>query len=382
LSQAKKIDFLYFDAGGGHRSAALALKSVVDSRCPEWRVELVNLQELLDSLDVFRKATGLRLEDVYNLFLAKGWTLGSEYLLRGMHAIIRLYHRQQVALLTRVWQERQPDLVVSLIPNFNRAVFQSLKRACPGVAMVTVLTDFADFPPHFWIERQPQYFICGTAKAVEQACAMGHPNDRVFRVSGMILRPAFYEVQPVDRAAEREKIGLAPDTPAGLLLFGAQGSPAMRQIVNRIGNSDFNVQLIAICGRNAGLEKQLRNTRTRNNVHVTGFTQQISHYMQLSDFLIGKPGPGSISEAMQMKLPVIVEKNARTLPQERYNADWVQEEKVGIVLKSFREIDSAIQQLLAPGALSAMRGRTEQFENRAVFEIADILKELLERRIN
>ena len=27
---------------------------------------------------------------------------------------------------------------------------------------VTILTDFADYPPHFWIERQDQYFICGT----------------------------------------------------------------------------------------------------------------------------------------------------------------------------------------------------------------------------
>ncbi len=47
--------------------------------------------------------------------------------------------------------------------------------------------------------------------------------------------------------------------------------------------------------------------------------------MHASDFFIGKPGPGSISEALAMKLPVIVERNAWTLPQERYNADWVTE---------------------------------------------------------
>ena len=40
-------------------------------------MRLVNLQEVLDSLDVFRKLIGLRLEDVYNLLLRKGWTLGS-----------------------------------------------------------------------------------------------------------------------------------------------------------------------------------------------------------------------------------------------------------------------------------------------------------------
>ena len=33
-----------------------------------------------------------------------------------------------------------------------------------------------------------------------------------------------------------------------------------------------------------------------------------------------------------MKLPVIVERNAWTLPQERYNADWVRENGVGLVV--------------------------------------------------
>ena len=55
------------------------------------------------------------------------------------------------------------------------------------------MTDFADYPPHFWIEKQQQYLICGTARAVEQAQAMGYDRDHVFRTSGMILRPLFYE---------------------------------------------------------------------------------------------------------------------------------------------------------------------------------------------
>ena len=64
-----KIDFIYFDAGGGHRAAANALKELVDSqqratRGEPWAIRLVNLQEVLDSLDIFRKVTGLRLEDV------------------------------------------------------------------------------------------------------------------------------------------------------------------------------------------------------------------------------------------------------------------------------------------------------------------------------
>ena len=61
----QKVDFVFFDAGGGHRSAATALKAVVEQQQRPWDVELINLQELLKPLDIFRKITGIRLEDVY-----------------------------------------------------------------------------------------------------------------------------------------------------------------------------------------------------------------------------------------------------------------------------------------------------------------------------
>lgn len=377
MPQPKKLAFLYFDAGGGHRSAALALKGIMEAQNRDWEIDLVNLQEVLDSLDVFRKATGIRLQDIYNLFLAKGWTLGSQYLLPPMHGIIRLYHHAQVKLLTTFWRERRPDLVVSLVPNFNRAVFESLKAAIPQTELVTILTDLADYPPHFWMEKQLQYFICGTNKAVEQALGMGHSKKRVFRVSGMILRPSFYELPKINRAEERQKLGLASDVPTGLLLFGAHGSPAMHEIARRIDASACNVQLIAICGHNAKLKRQMESLKARKPVHVVGFTHQIPYYMRLSDFFVGKPGPGSISEAVQMHLPVIVEENAFTLPQERYNATWVKENSVGIVLRNFRQIEKALAHLLIPGKLSVMQRNTACLENKAVFEIADILAGLL-----
>src|ERR1700681_2507946 len=153
----KRIDLIFFEAGGGHGAAATALKLVLVQRQRGWDVKLVNLQEILDPLDIFRKYTGVRMQDVYNLLLKKGWTLGAPQLTVAMHAIIRLYHRGQVRLLKKYWAQGERDLVVSLIPNFNRALRESL----PDTPLLTILTDLADYPPHFWIEeRQEQYFVC------------------------------------------------------------------------------------------------------------------------------------------------------------------------------------------------------------------------------
>ena len=294
-----------------------------------------------------------------------------------MHAIIRTYHPAQVRLLTAFWKERRPRLVVSLIPNFNRALFQSLASAAPGVPMVTILTDLADYPPHFWIENQKQYFICGTHRARAQALQMGHPEARVFQVSGMILRPEFYEPQLAHPAEERKRLGLDPELPTGLVLFGGEGSNVMYSIAKRLGNSRTDLQLIMLCGRNQKLRARLQSLKTRNKVHVEGFTKDIPRFMHLADFFVGKPGPGSISESLKMNLPVIVERNSWTLPQERYNADWVKENGVGVVVDNLTEIETTVSNLLANGRLKALRRNITCVENRAVFEIPPILDKIL-----
>lgn len=377
----KHVDFVFFDAGGGHRAAATALKTVIEQRGLPWRVRLVNLQEILDELDIFRKLTGIRMQDVYNLILKKGWTLGSPQLTVAMHWLIRLYHTAQVRVLKKFWAAGKPDLVVSVIPNFGRALYQSLKAVHPQTPLVTVLTDIADYPPHFWIERdQRQYYICGSERAIQQASAFGYGPGRALRVSGMVLNPKFHEVPHVDREAGRARLGLKQDLPTGLILFGGQGSKAIKSILERLEASRVNAQFIAICGKNEKLRAALAARAWRMPVHVEGFTTDVPYFMRLSDFFIGKPGPGSISEAVAMHLPVIVERNAWTLPQERYNAEWVNRNQIGIVLSSFRHIGDAVTGLLKAGKLDAFRAHTQGIVNRAVFEIPAILETILNEK--
>ena len=196
----------------------------------------------------------------------------------------------------------------------------------------------------------------------------------------MILNPRFYQLPEIDRAAERRRLGLDPDLPTGLILFGGEGNMVMLEIVRRLQTCERRLQLIALCGHNEKLYERLRALKTSVPLAVEGFTREVPYFMQLSDFFIGKPGPGSISEALKMKLPVIVECNAWTLPQERYNAEWVTENAVGLVLKNFRGIGDAANRLLEPAAYARYRGQAAAQENRAVFEIPDFLNQILDGR--
>lgn len=373
------IDLLFFDAGGGHRAAATALKSAAEQQRSEWVVRMVNLQEVLEPIDIFHNWTGRRMQDWYNLMLRAGWTLGTAHLLPAMHWLIARFHREIVRDMAAYWSRTRPDLVVSLVPNFNRSLREGLAQTFPHVPYVVILTDLADYPPHFWMEPQDEYVICGTDRAVEQAREMGHHPARIFCTSGMIIHPRFYEPITVDRRTERVRLGLDADRPTGLVLFGGEGAAVMKAITGGLNRSCPAVQLILMCGRNARVAAALRAMETDIPICVVGFTQDMPYYMSLADFFIGKPGPGSISEALMMRLPVIVERNALTLPQERFNTEWVRQQRVGLVVHSFRSdaLLGAVAELLQPGTLEAYRARAAGLRNRAVWEILDILAAIL-----
>ena len=374
-----RIALVYFDAGGGHRNAAMALEQAIKQLNQPWETHLVNLQEILDSLDIIRRLTGLRIQDAYNRMLRNGWTLGSPQLMRMLQGLIWVYHGKTVRLLERYWRELKPDMVVSLIPHFNRALCESLHKACPGKPFVTILTDIADYPPHFWIERQEQFLICGSERAVQQARELGHPAERIFQTSGMILNPRFYDYSPIDRDAERLKHGLEAARVTVLVLFGGQGArKKMLDIDARLSESGLPIQLILICGKNERLQAELRAQPRPMPRLIEGFTTNVPYYMQLADCFVGKPGPGSIAEALEMGLPIIVERNAWTLPQERYNAVWVREKQVGLVVKNFDHIVDAVQQLLEKETFAKFRCNTKKMRNRALFEIPEILSRILQ----
>ena len=378
----KKVHILFHDAGGGHRNAAVALQTVLAQQHRPWQVGLVQFQELTDRLDVLRRFTGIRIQEQYNVILQNGWTLGATALLRVLQATIRTFHKPLVRLLEEFWRKNPADLLISVIPHFNREIYESWNNVCPGRPFVTIITDLADFPPHFWIEspvpgKSEQYIIAGTQRAVEQAKAIGHDDAHIFATSGMILRPDFYIPDNSDPLALRAELGLQPNLPTAIVLFGGHGSKVMFDITERLDAAGSPVQLILICGRNEALAAKLRARKWRMPVNVIGFTKEIHKWMRAADFLIGKPGPGSIAEAMVRKLPVLIECNSWTLPQERYNAEWVLEKHVGIVLKNFKEVAEGVRQMLEPATLAEFRKNVAAQNNRAIFEIPEILAKLL-----
>jgi len=378
MSSAKKIHVLFHDAGGGHRNAATALKAVCEQQSRPWEINLVQFQDLTDHLDVLRRLTGIRIQEQYNILLRNGWTWGSEYLLRVLQLTIRIFHKPLVKLLANYWREHPADLLISVIPHFNREIAESWTSVYPGRPFVTIITDLADFPPRFWIEPVPeQIVVAGSERAAQQARDFGKTAANLFCASGMILRPEFYAEQKETSLAIRADLRLDPQLPTAIVLFGGYGSNVIYDIVQQIDAARLPLQMILVCGKNEKLAARLRVAKWNLPLHIVGFTKEVNRLMRASDFLVGKPGPGSIAEAMISGLPVLVECNSSALPQERFNTEWVKEKQVGVVIKSFSAAVPAVRSFLQPGKLDQMKRNVASLHNRAVFEIPEFLARVL-----
>jgi 1,2-diacylglycerol 3-beta-galactosyltransferase len=135
--------------------------------------------------------------------------------------------------------------------------------------------------------------------------------------------------------------------------------------------------LILMCGRNQVLADALRALPAAAPRVVVGFTTEVPRWMRMADFFIGKPGPGSLSEAVHQGLPVIVTLNPWTMPQERWNTEWVRTHGLGVVHRSFLSVRAAADEIVRH--LPEYQARVRRIDNRAVFEVPQILERILER---
>lgn len=377
------INIVTGNSGGGHIATSNAISSIIEQQLPcqtsvtDVDVLAQRLAEGKKTLDIYR-LFGTSGDQVLNQIMQSGWTWIHHMMMPFNKLLIKLNHDAGVKIFEQHWREQQPDMVVSVVPLFNKMIWESLQRVKPATPVVTILTDLADFPSAYWIEPETgSYIVCGTQRAVEQARSLGVKEQLIVKTSGLVINPRFYESIVSDRAQERQRLGLDPDCLTGLVLFGGNGSKVMLEIAKRLESFQQKLQLIFICGHNEELAMALRESKGVQKRFVTTFTKDIPYYMHLCDFFIGKPGNVSISEALVMKLPVIVERSAATMPQELYTTDWIQQQQVGLVIRSFRDIDRAVEQFLQPENFARYRANVAAMNNRAVFEIPDILQKIL-----
>ena len=383
-ARRRRVQLMYGNGGGGHKASANALQSALSTIAPDLSVQLVDAATL----------SGAGPGDwLYNQLLRYNATAAIEILHSATSFILPLATPTLRSVFRSHWCQT-PDLavVVSFVPMLNAVFAETLPS---HVKLFTVFTDFSHTPGHPWIQHPRQHIITGTDIAFAQALSHAYlpinfhsASMNVTKSSGMVVHPRFYKsaFKPTENAKEDmiAKLGLIPTFPTYLVLFGgAPPTDLVADIVTLLLDrpSPNQVNVITVCANNTQLydrlirrKKQFAHYQSR--LHLTRYTKDVPLLMQLSDVLIGKPGPGVVSEAFVSGLPTVLVTGtceSNVMKQERDVLDWVRSKGVGMVARRALDATSITSQ-----QITTMRSRIGSLpKNRAVFEVTDMVLEEL-----
>jgi len=320
-----KLLILMSDTGGGHRSAAEAIaEATANLYGAAWQMQIA---------DVLVQHTPFPWNRAGRLYApavsgsARAWRLLwrlTDSPRRTRWLFTALYPWLAPGL-RRLFLAAQPDAVISVHPAFNHLGVWTLRRMSQRTPFITVVTDLVRVHP-LWLCPQVNLCLTATEQARQDALRAGLPAHKT-RVVGLPVSARFHQTLP-SKPQARASLGLHPDRPLILLMGGGEGVGRLYQIAAAIAEARPAAQMAAIAGRNEKLRCQLAAADWSVPTHVAGFVNNVPQWMAAADILVSKAGPGVLSEAFIMGLPLVL---YGAIPgQEAPNVDYVVTHGAGV----------------------------------------------------
>jgi 1,2-diacylglycerol 3-beta-galactosyltransferase len=379
--------FLISDTGGGHRNAARAVGQALDRMYPgRFAPVLCDPLGGPGSARLLRWVTGL-----YGPAIRlTPWLWGAAYYVSNSRPAVGLLRRTLLRLADRPTAEAaracRPAAIVSFHPLTGTAAVAARERSAPGIPVVTVVTDlarthaawrYADVdliiaPPAAGRGRgRPRRRAGGGAPAPRDGwAAAGLPVTREYWGGGL---------RSDERVPLRRSLGLSEKEFLVLLTGGGEGSGGLARRAAAILRWFADVDVVAVCGRNARLRRRLDRlaARSRGRLTVTGFTGNMADLLRCCDLVVTKAGPGTIAEAACCGAPMLL--TSHVPGQESGNTELVAEAAAGRSLPGVRRLVAEIGRLREDqGALDAMRAASARMSRPgAAADIAALIAGLV-----
>lgn len=316
------ILFLFSDTGGGHRAAAEAIIEALQLEFGE-----AMTTEMVDFFKAYAPGPLRRMPEWYPYMVKIPWLWGLGFYLsngrRRVRAILGLFWPFVARAARRLVRSHPADLIVTVHPFATTLILHALGPQRPP--FVTVVTDMVTAHA-FWFDRRADMTVVATPTARDYALANGLDPEQVVVVGQPVA--ARYCVPPGDKRSLRARLGWPQDAFIAVLVGGGEGMGPLDRVAYAVDESGLDLALVIVAGRNERLKADLEARAWRIPTFIYGFTREMPDFMRAADVLITKAGPGTIAEALNAGVPLIL--YARLPGQEDGNVDFVVGEGVGV----------------------------------------------------
>ncbi len=369
------ILILFSDTGGGHRSAAEAIIEALELEYGE-----ACTTEMLDFFKGYAPLPFNKMPDWYPDMVKTPQLWGLSFKMsdgrmraRAITASMWPYVGRAARKIVR---DNPADLVVTVHPLATTVILKALGENRPP--FITVVTDMVTAHA-LWYDQRADLILVPTETARQRAIEYTMPPEKV-RVVGQPVAER-YCVPTGDKKALRRKLGWEQDKTIVLLVGGGEGMGPLGKTTRAIATSGLDVGIVIVAGRNQRLKAHLESLDWPVPVHIYGFTKEMPDFMRAADVLVTKAGPGTIAEALNASLPIIL--YARLPGQEDGNVTFVLEENVGVwaphpretvdTLRKWVENPEARQEIVSNCQRAARPDASRQIA-RAIGEVLELNK--------
>jgi 1,2-diacylglycerol 3-beta-galactosyltransferase len=323
-SPAKKphVVFYFSDTGGGHRSAA---EAIIEALHLEYGQSFT--AEMVDFYKDYAPPPFNRASELYPEIVKAPRLWGASFYATDGRARVRaltasMWPLARVAARKLV-HDHPADLIVTVHPLANTLALKALGPNRPP--FYTVVTDMVTTHA-LWFDSRADIIFVPTEQASQRAIAYHMPPEKL-EVVGLPVADR-YCTPSGDKQELRRKLGWPVNKPLVLLVGGGDGMGPLGRNARAIDECGLDVALAIVCGRNKKLQDTLESFKWENPAFIYGFTREMPEFMRAADVIITKAGPGTIAEALNANLPIIL--YSKIPGQEDGNVTFVQSEGAGV----------------------------------------------------
>lgn len=336
----KNILVLCSNGGYGHKAAAQTLKDLL---ADDYNLTVVFP---IDEMRIWGLKSG---EQLYNSMLQNDWIQSLNLITKHLAPKIFRTRKEQVEILIRKHIEKEkPDLVISLIPFINYPASEAARKKAIPFLLITTDNDL-----RLWVHglqgvQHPTFKVTVGSDlwCSRELLRKRNIPDSAIETIGLPIRTDFFTTK--NKESIKTEFGIPLHKPVVLVIIGGAGGDRALEYATKIGKTQYGIHLIVCAGKNKELEKDLKalSLHPSNTMTVMPFTSRISDLMAISDLLITKSGPGTITEAMAMKLPILVDATATVLSWEQANIDLISQYGIGDYIEDFDELETLLRQFV------------------------------------
>ena len=345
------------DAGNGPLSASVSLADALKS--------IQNDSVQVSIVDVLHETTRLGFATVrlYNYLLAQN--------LRWNAFALKMFYKSEIiksgALLKfsadrlyTILRNQKPDIVIFTNPWIIGYVMTALRKFPHGERPTTIslVIDIGyQLLPPSWHHPDIYSYIVPTSEAKQQLIQFGASDEQV-KVLGMPVHPTILSSSNMIQAKSLRKNSdsseyQAARKPSRILVIGGRaGTKNTLRIIEKLLQLDFELCITVLCGNNTSLKQKIghliarTHSRNKASVKLEGFVQDIKQHMRDADLIISKPGAMTVSEAIVMQIPMILDCDPIIMGQEVGNVSFVSANQIGIVARTVDDIPRLVTRFI------------------------------------